>query len=257
MRRISWMGMMCSMASCLMTAVLLLFVLFAVGPASATPANFDESGFGFEAAGLGGLPVGQIDPMTPFLLAGAPGTAPVLDVELLGSQDICILATGGNLCQTDVSGITGDFSALVTLEINVVDPATLSGPFTLFLNSLTSDPAYDLGNVSIELNPFAPEGLDASAVPVFESNFDGSFDPFVHVQFTTTGGSTVLADYVGWTVEDGDIVTFRYDVVGGPVGGFAPQLTANAVPIVVPEPETALLMALGLAGLSFAGGRRN
>ena len=256
MRRISWMGMMRSMASCLMTAVLLLF---AVGPASATPANFDESGFGFEADGLGGLPVGQIDPMTPFLLAGAPGTAPVLDVELLGSQDICILAAGGNVCQTDVSGITGDFSALVTLEINVVDPATLSGPFTLFLNSLslTSDPAYDLGNVSIELNPFAPEGLDASAVGFFEENFDGSFDPFVHVQFTTTGGSMVLADYVGWTVEDGDIVTFRYDVVGGPVGGFAPQLTANAVPIVVPEPETALLMALGLAGLSFAGGRRN
>jgi hypothetical protein len=252
----SRMGMMRSMASCLMTAVLLLF---AVGPASATPAKFDESGFGFEADGLGGLPVGQIDPMTPFLLAGAPGTAPVLDVELLGSQDICILAAGGNVCQTDVSGITGDFSALVTLEINVVDPATLSGPFTLFLNSLslTSDPAYDLGNVSIELNPFAPEGLDASAVGFFEENFDGSFDPFVHVQFTTTGGSMVLADYVGWTVEDGDFVTFRYDVVGGPVGGFAPQLTANAVPIVVPEPETALLMALGLAGLSFAGGRRN
>jgi len=254
MRRISWMGMMRSMASCLMTAVLLLF---AVGPASATPANFDESGFGFEADGLGGLPVGQIDPTTPFLLAGAPGTVPVLDVELLGSQDICILAAGGNVCQTDASGITGDFSALVTLEINVVDPATLSGPFTLFLNSLTSDPAYDLGNVSIELTPFAPEGLDASAVPVFENYFDGSFDPFVHVQFTTTGGSTVLADYVGWTVEDGDIVTFRYDVVGGPVGGFTPQLTANAVPIVVPEPGTALLMALGLAGLSFAGGRRN
>jgi hypothetical protein len=195
--------------------------------------------------------------MTPFLLAGAPGTAPALAVELLGSQDICILAAGGNVCQTDASGITGDFSALVTLEINVVDPATLSGPFTLFLNSLTSDPAYDLGNVSIELTPFAPEGLDASAVPVFENYFDGSFDPFVHVQFTTTGGSTVLADYVGWTVEDGDIVTFRYDVVGGPVGGFTPQLTANAVPIVVPEPGTALLMALGLAGLSFAGGRRN
>lgn len=229
--------------------------LFAVAPASATPATFASNGFGFNSTGLEALPIGAIDSTVPFLLAGAPDPMLGLSVELLGSQDLCILVGASNVCQTDASGVTGNFSALVSLEVNVIDE-TLTGPFTLFLNSLTSDPAYNLADVTIELNGVEPTGLDTSAVPDFASRYDADFDPFVHVQFLTTGGSTVLADYVGWTVQDGDIVTFRYDVVGGSIGGFAPQLTANAAPVVVPEPGTVLLMGLGLGGLSLAGGRR-
>ena len=228
---------------------------FAVAPASATPASFASNGFGFDGAGLAGLPIGTIDPTDPFLLAGGPDPMLPLSVELLGSQDLCILVGSSNVCQADAVGVTGDFSALVSIEINVVD-SNLTGPFTLFLNSLTTDPAYDLADVTIELNGMEPAGLDTSAVPLFASRYDADFDPFVHVQYTTTGGGTLLADYIGWTVQDGDIVTFRYDVVGGSVGGFAPQLTANATPIVVPEPGVALLMGLGLGGLSLASGRK-
>ena len=238
--------------ACVTTGALLLFT---AAPASATPASYAASGSGFDSVGLGGLPAGTIDPTVPFLLAGAPDPTFDLSVELLGSQDICILVSGSSTCLADTSGVTGDFSALVSLEINVIDPA-LTGPFTLFLNSLTGDPGYDLADVTIELDGFAPAGLDTSAVPDFASRYDADFDPFVHLQYTMTGGSTVFFDYVGWTVQDGDIVTFRYDVVGGSIGGIAPQLTANAAPIVVPEPGTALLMALGLGGLSLAGGRR-
>ncbi len=256
MRRMNSNWMKPAIANCATTCALMagLFLL-AVAPASATPANFASSGYGFDAVGLEGLPVGTIDDNVPFLLAGAPNPALPIAVELLGSQDICILVGSSNACQVDAAGVTGNFSALVSLEVNVIDP-TLTGPFTLFLNSLTADPAYDLANVTIELDGFAPMGLDTSAVPVFASRYDGAFDPFVHVEYRTTDGLTVLANYVGWTVEDGDIVTFRYDVVGGSIEGFAPQLSANAAPVVVPEPGAALLMGLGLGGLALAGGRR-
>jgi hypothetical protein len=229
--------------------------LFAVTSASATSATYSDSGYGFNAEGLEALPIGSIDPNDPFLPVGAPDPMLSLSVELLGSQDLCILVGTSNVCLADTSGVTGDYSALVSVEVNVIDP-TLTGPFTLFLNSLTDDPPYDLADVTIELDGFAPMGLDTSAVPVFESRYDADFDAFVHIQDMAMDGVRVLADYVGWTVEDGDIVTFRYDVTGGSIDGFAPQLTANATPIVVPEPGIALLMGLGLGGLSLAGPRR-
>jgi hypothetical protein len=240
------------LTSCALTGILFLF---AVAPASATPATYSSTGFGFESVGLEALPVGSIDENDPFLLVGAPDPMLSLSVELLGSQDLCILVGTSNVCQADSSGVTGDFSALVSIEVNVIDP-TLTGPFTLFLNSLSDDPAYDLADVTIELDGFAPMGLDTSAVPLFESRYDADFDSFVHIQDLAIDGLTVLADYVGWTVEDGDIVTFRYDVTGGSIGGVAPQLTANATPVVVPEPGVAVLMGLGLGGLALAGRRR-
>ena len=157
------------------------------------------------------------------------------------------------MCQADASNVNAPFSALVTLEVTVLDTATLSGPFTLFLNSLIKT-GYDASDVTIDLNPTAPAGLDTMAVPGFV--FTGSFTPFVHLEFTSVGGSVALFDYIGWTVADGDFVTFRYDVDRAPVGGMAPQLTANAAPVVVPEPTSAVLMALGLAGLAVGGNRR-
>jgi hypothetical protein len=245
-----------SIANRATTCVLLagLFLL-AVTPASATPANFASNGVGFNPVGLEGLPVGSMDDNDPFLLAGAPDPMLPISVELLGSEDLCILVGSSNICQVDATGVTGDYSALVSVEINVIDP-TLTGPFTLFLNSLTADPAYDPANVTVELDGFAPMGLDTSAVPAFASRYDADFDSFVHLQYLTTNGLQVLANYIGWTVEDGDIVTFRYDVVGGSIEGFTPQLSANATPLVIPEPGVAVLMGLGLGGLSLAGGRR-
>ena len=189
--------------------------------------------------------------------AGDPALMP--DVELLGSQDLCILVGSEDVCRSSAVGVTEAYSALVSIEVNVVD-ATLTGPFTLYLDSLAVGSPYAFSEVSIELDPttttpnFAT--LDTSAVPGFATRFDGTYDPFVHIEFTGVSGITVLADYIGWTVKNGDFITFRYDVSVGAIGGDAPQLTANAIPIVVPEPGTALLMGLGLAGLTLLGGRR-
>jgi hypothetical protein len=244
-------------ANCVTSLLMGALLLLVAGTASATPANFSNTGFGFESIGLDGLQIGGFSDPTILRSAGDPALMP--DVELLGSQDLCILVGSEDACRSSPVGITEAYSALVSVEVKVIDP-TLTGPFTLYLDSLAVGSPYAFSDVSIELDPttttpdFAT--LDTSAVPNFAARFDGTYDPFVHVQFTTVRGLTVLADYIGWTVQDGDLVTFRYDVSVGAIGDEAPQLTANAIPLVIPEPGTAILMGLGLAGLTLVGGRR-
>ena len=243
-------GMLCG--AMIVAAILLL----AVGPASATPASFTSSGWGFEPTSLVGLPTGSIGEEDPFLLAGAPGTDPNLDVVLSGSTDLCVLAAGSSVCQLTPSGLTGAYSALVTLQVSVLNTAMLPGPFTLLLTGL-GNTDYDPSEVSVELDPMVDPSLDTSAVPNFV--YGGAFTPFVHIRDLAAAQShEIIYDYIGWTVEDGDSVTFRYDVSVGPNGRQAPVFTLNATPIIVPVPEpgTALLMGLGLAGLSFSGARR-
>lgn len=234
---------------------LLATALFAVaGQASATPANFDSTGWGFDPASLGGLPVGTIDGSVPFLDAGDPRTFSNLDVEFTGSAEgeVCFLASGDNVCQVNADNMTGAYSALMTLQVSVANTAAINGPFMLLLTGI--GPSYDPSEVSIELNPTAPLALDTSAVSGFV--FNGMFsDDFVHVEDLTNVGIGDVYDYIGWTLVDGDSVTFRYDVSVAPSGLGSPALFANAIPVVVPEPGTALLMSLGLAGLAFAGRR--
>ncbi len=226
--------------------------LLAASPAMATPATLDSSGFGFDSVGLEGLPVVTID-TTDFLLAGEAGSAPNLVVQLVGSQDLCILVGTDGLCRTDPTGVTGDFTALVSFTVEVLQPGLVGDTFTLFLNNLV-DTGYDLADVTVELNPPNIANLNRINVPDFA--YDGTYDEFVHLEMTDIGGTEVFYDYIGWTVSDGDLVTFRYDVVGGAVGGVAPQFTANVTALVVPEPGTALLMGLGLFGLTLCSGRR-
>ena len=220
--------------------------LFATGlfmtaaPALATPANFDPF-YGFESAGLEGLPSFNFD-STSFLGAGEAGGSPV-DVELRGSTDVCILF-GDSTCRADTAGITGAYSVIVSIEVSGINTELIGGEdFTLFLSGVTG--AYAPGEVQIELNPVVLVGLDTSAVPGFE--FDGSFDTYSHLVYTSGSGSTY--DYIGWNTRLGDRISFQYDVLTAPGSRGTPQLTANAT-AVVPEPGTALLMGLGLAGLA-------
>ena len=226
-------------------------VLAAAGPAAATPAMFASGGWGFDAMGLEGRPGVSIDETIPFLTAGAPGSVPNLDIELIGTTEICVLTPGSSSCRGANPAPTGPFSVLVSFAVNVLNPA-LDGPFTLMLTSLVGTLGYSPAEVAIELDPDIPVGLDTTAVPAFV--FDGSFDPFVHVRDLYAPPTTIY-DYVGWTVQQGSRVVFRYDVLTQLRGSSYPQFTANAVPVVVPEPATALLFGLGLAGLSLASGR--
>ena len=111
---------------------------------------------------------------------------------------------------------------------------------------------YSRSDVSVDLNPAAISGLDTSEVSFSldpDSGVNG-FDPFVVVRDEAGG---VVTHYVGWTVAMGESVTFKYDVASGPILGIYPPLVGGALAGVVPEPGTALLLGLGLAGMSFRG----
>ena len=234
-------------------AAIAWLILALADPAAATPAVFSSGGWGFDAAGLDGLPAVSIDESVPFLTAGAPGSAPNLDIELIGTTDVCVLTPGSSVCRAANPAPTGPFSVLVSFTVNVLNPS-IDGPFTLMLTSLVGTLGYSPAEVAIELDPALPAALDPAAVPAFV--FDGRFDSFVRVRDLYAPPTTIY-DYVGWTVQDGSRVVFRYDVLTQLRGSSYPQFTANAVPVVVPEPATALLFGLGLAGLSLAGGRRS
>ncbi|MEZ4331137.1 MAG: PEP-CTERM sorting domain-containing protein [Myxococcota bacterium] len=215
-------------------------------PAAAASARFAAGGWGFDETTLAGLPRSTIDASTPFLTAGEAGAVAGLDVELQGSTVLCVLDAAGEACRAASPPPSGSFSVLVSFTVGVPE-AAVSGPFTLMLTSLVAGRGYGPDDVAIPLDALAPASLDTTAVPGFD--WTGELTPFVRVRDVSAAPRDVY-DYIGWTVEDGATVTFRYDVPAGLVGNGYPQFTANAVPLVVPEPGAALLLGLGLAGLA-------
>ena len=243
------------------TALSLVAVVLAVTPAAAVPANFDSTGVGFiSSPELSALPTTTIDLSVPMLSAGDSGTGLSFDVDFTGSTggQVCILTSSQpDACQADLMDVTTAYSALVTLEISALNTSKITGPFTLLLTMLdlnAPNAGYAANEVSIALDPTAPMPLDTSAVPGF--NFDGSFSPFVVIEDLACTNSDENCNYLGWTVTGvGDTVTMRIDMSMDPDGRDSPRLLFNAVPLVVPEPGTALLMGFGLAGLSLAARR--
>jgi hypothetical protein len=237
-----------------------LCVLLMGGPAWSISASFDQvGGFGFDANGLPD-PTWTIDEEDAFLGAGDPST-PNADVSLTGSTDVCILASGSSTCQATTLGVTAPFSVLVSVTVAAINTPLLSGPFNLMLTGLNTAPgapAYGLGDVQIDMNPAAIAGLDTTAVPGFDwdpSRGTNGFSDFSVTRDETFGPGNVYT-YIGWAVNVGDVITFKYDVLSAPSAAGTPQLMANAVAIsIVPEPAAALLIGIGLAGLAVTRGR--
>lgn len=240
----------------------LLAVLLGASGAAAVPAHFDSTGTGFiETPELLALPDASIDLSTPLLSAGDEATGFSFDVDFTGSDsgEVCILAASSpGACQADLVGVTGPYSALVTLDISAVNSSQIDGPFTLVISQLAlmspNGDTFSPSEVSLALDPTAPPSLDTSAVPGFA--FDGTFTPFVRIEDVACTNSDGSCSYLGWTIDApggssvGQTVTFRFDVSTAPAGRDTPQLLFNAVPVLVPEPGTALLVGLGLMGLA-------
>lgn len=262
MRRMSSIGLRRAIRCGACTALTIATLAGVAAPVAAVQVGFNGSGIGFASSdGLLALPNATIDLSTEILMAGDLATAMALDVDLDlalgGTAAGCVLTTGNNVCQPDLTNFLGDYSALITLDVSVLNTQALSGQFTLVLLGMglsVTDEAgmsfgYDASEVAIELSP-------ANVDPAVVSGlvFDGSFTPFVRIRDVSCAFNGGICDYIGWTVEDGDSVSFRYESVSTQ-GRPPPVFFYAAIPIVVPEPGTALLMGLGLAGLTFSGRR--
>lgn len=236
-------------------------ILVAAAPAIAVQANFDSTGNGFiQSIDVMALPTAMIDISTDMFGAGDTSDGGPFTVGFTGSSegDVCILAsTMPGVCQTNLSQVSTPYSMLVTLDITAIDTTKIDGPFTLVLSQLqfVSDNAnmdeYTSDEVALYLNPVAPAMLN-----IGQSTFDGSFDPIVRIVDQACSSSGGDCNYLGWTIVGlDDKLTLQIDMLTAPNGRSTPTLLFNAIPVVVPEAGTALLLALGLAGLSF-GGRR-
>jgi hypothetical protein len=260
MIRTDWMREL-SVALCASSVVVIAIGLYA-SPTAAMTADFDSTGKGFvPTAEVTALPSATIDVNTGFFGAADNVVGPS-DVGFTGSAEgqVCILfASAPGVCQASIVE-DAPYAVIMTLEIadiNGITAPQLTGvPFTLAITMLdvTNPPLYTANEVTIALDPTAPPMLDTTNVPGF--NFDGTFTPFVRIEDTACTNSGGNCNYLGWTVDGlGDTVTFRADVAAPGNRMVGPQLMYNAIAVVVPEPGTALLMGLGLAGLSLCGRR--
>lgn len=249
-----------------MAAVLVGAVLVAIGaPMLAGAASFDET------IRPDGTQRG-FDPMTlsapDLVIDGRAGILPARDelgiggsdALFTGSTNVCILIGASETCLSDplepLDMQPAPVTFLVTLQITSVSAALGSDPFTLLLRNLDGTAGYDRSYVTVDTNYDEIPGLviPPSTGFIFDpGNGMNGFDPAIVVQNNIDVGD--IRYYLGWTVSLGDSVTFRYDLEQGEIMGFTPSFVWSATPFVVPEPGTALLIGLGLGGLSVAGRR--
>jgi hypothetical protein len=240
------------------TAVVTVVAWWLALPGMASAASF-LSDVAFDPATLGPVDV-VIDSTVDLFDANdlnAPGNT---DVQIDGSLDLCILVGASTTCASanstdDASPFIGDIGPitfLVTLTVAKINNPAITGPFTLVMRDLIGGLGYTRDAVTVDNTYAEITGLDPNGFDFDETNGINGFDPFLVVQDNVEPGD--IRYYLGWEVNEGDSVTFRFDLKAGQtVQEFFPGFTYSAIP--VPEPGTALLMGLGLVGLTLAGRR--
>ena len=232
-------------------AALASVLIWALAPANVLAATL-APGVGFDIGSLPGVDL-VIDDTVELIDANEPPAMGTAAVELSGSMDLCILVGSSTTCQPTIDiGTAAPVSFLVTYTVSAINTSLITGPFTLLLTDLNSALGYSRSDITLDIAPAPIPALDTSLVPDFffdPTNGVNGFDPFIVVQDDFFGAGNEQY-YVGWTVMLGDTVTFKFDLNGGVIGASTPGFETAAIPVVVPEPGTALLMGLGLAALA-------
>lgn len=236
-----------SLAAVLFGSIALLAAL----PGGAIAASFAPN-FGFDPATLDPVDL-MLDSSTVLLDANdlsAPGNT---DEQIDGSLDLCILIGSSTTCDSSIFvGELAPVSFIVTLTVaKINNPAVASLPFTLILRDLNPAPGYPRTAVTVDDSYAAIPNFDPNGFDFDPNNGINGFDPFTVIEHEVAPGD--IRYYLGWTVILGDSVTFKFDLEDGSIQNNLPGFLFSAT--AVPEPGTALLIGLGLVGLSVAGRR--
>jgi len=179
------------------------------------------------------LPLGS--PLNP---AGNTGGG-FPDIEY--DESVCFYLQGSTTCQANLpaAGVT-PYSLAVTYTITALNVAQNASGVLLVIESLGLPMGYSIPDA----------GIAVAGAPIGAQ----TFDPLSGIEDNAFGPGFEYY-YLGWLVTSvGETFTLRIDVADQLASGNPFPVTSSA-PIfnVVPEPGTALLLGLGLAGLAAAG----
>lgn len=159
----------------------------------------------------------------------------------------------GNLVSNQGAPAGVDFSSQVLAGQTFINPFTMTtqAPFVVVFEADLMGVPEQGTNWSISLGGKTNTGSSLVAIEFSNTGADGSFVSFGNVNFTAV--DTPFTVNLGAAQSDKAYVRLSFNGTPG-VAPFLDNLAFNAT--LVPEPATAALMLVGLAGLALAGRRR-